>query len=160
MGRANAITQWLQRNGDARWSAYILVERICEYSSDPTTPFAFAGLCCLDDDDTAESVQSPIVEDMNELTLWPTNQTEVVPISGAPVPVAPFIQPRKQVQISPHQLQSSSSSSADLRHVSQASNTSDLLGYVPLPGTLLLGTKGHGKDAVNIRGQLHLLTPF
>lgn len=160
------ITQMLQYNRDARWSAHTLAEHIREYSSDSTTPFAFAGLCCLDDSDTEESVHSSFSEDMNELTLRPTTspmsklhpsephpssrQTKTVPISEVPVSILPSTQPTKRVQTSTHQAQPSLSSSTDLGYVSQMSNTSDPPGNVPLPRTLLVTTESHGKDAVDI----------
>jgi serine/threonine protein kinase len=170
------ITQMLKRDREARWTAHTLAEHIHEYSSDPTTPFAFAGLCCLIDDDTAESVHSSIGDDMNGLTLQPTispvsrlhhsepmpllRQTEAATICEVPITIAPYIKPRKRVQISPHQIQPSLSSSADPGYVSRAIETSDTLGRVPLPGNLLSAAESYSKEAVDIPGQLDMRKSF
>lgn len=54
---------------DDRWSAHLIVERIRDCSADPAAKFLYIGLCCLDSDDTAESVISytePSMEDSSQ----------------------------------------------------------------------------------------------
>ncbi|KAF2016793.1 kinase-like protein [Aaosphaeria arxii CBS 175.79] len=60
----NAPTTWilhmLKEDREERWTAHTLWQNVHEQCSDPTTPFAFCGLCCLNNDDSAESVLSSI----------------------------------------------------------------------------------------------------
>jgi len=71
----NAPLKWiaslLKTERDNRWNSHMLTQQIYEHSSDPTTPFSFAGLCCLDHEDTAESVHSSTGESINELAFRP-----------------------------------------------------------------------------------------
>ncbi|KAH7410456.1 hypothetical protein DE146DRAFT_628961 [Phaeosphaeria sp. MPI-PUGE-AT-0046c] len=56
---------------DDRWSAHLIVEQIRECSMDPSARFLYIGRCCLDNDDTAESVNSydePSVENSEGAT--------------------------------------------------------------------------------------------
>lgn len=73
---ATWIKQMMQRDRQTRWTAHELSEQIREHSMDPTARFAFAGLCCLDDEDTAESVHSSVASstdtDPNDFTLRPS----------------------------------------------------------------------------------------
>ncbi|KAF2793973.1 hypothetical protein K505DRAFT_337318 [Melanomma pulvis-pyrius CBS 109.77] len=133
------IAQMLQRDRGARWTAHTLAEHIREYSSDPTAPFAFTGLCCLVDDDTAESVHSSIGEHMNNLTIRPTISCISKLHPSEPIPLS------SQTEAVPHYLGS----------VSKPRSTRDGLGYVPLLGapslqpnqTKEIGAKGE-KDPV------------
>jgi serine/threonine protein kinase len=66
------ITNMMQQTQGARWTAYELEEAIHVYNEDPTSLFAFTGICCLNDDYTSESVHSSIDENVRDVTLQPS----------------------------------------------------------------------------------------
>ncbi|OCK90737.1 kinase-like protein [Cenococcum geophilum 1.58] len=52
------ISNLMQEDQKARWTAHMLLEAIVEVNSDPETKYIFSGLCCIDDLESAESVHS------------------------------------------------------------------------------------------------------
>lgn len=52
------ISGLMQPDQDERWTTRRLLDEIKEVNDDPDTPFAFSGLCCIDDDDSTESINS------------------------------------------------------------------------------------------------------
>jgi hypothetical protein len=57
------ISKMLQIDHRSRWTAQTLFDHIQEKNLDVETEFAFSGLCCMEDLDTAESVQSSSAEE-------------------------------------------------------------------------------------------------
>lgn len=52
----------LEEKAKDRCNAQTLLDHIQEANADPDMPFTFTGLCCIEDEDTAESVQSSVFE--------------------------------------------------------------------------------------------------
>jgi hypothetical protein len=57
------IKHMLQRNQQERWSMHLVSELIQEHGMDPSTPYLYIGRCCLDDQDSPESVVSHVSSD-------------------------------------------------------------------------------------------------
>ncbi|KZM26282.1 uncharacterized protein EKO05_0002214 [Ascochyta rabiei] len=68
------ISNTLRHDRGTRWTARTLGERIYEHSNDPTAIFAFVGRCCLDEDDSEESVLSSADEAPADLIVQPSSR--------------------------------------------------------------------------------------
>jgi serine/threonine protein kinase len=67
------IKPMLERDGKERFSAHLVVEKIREYSGDPSVQYLYIGRCCLDDEDTAESVTSHAEDGAGDVTIKPAS---------------------------------------------------------------------------------------
>jgi serine/threonine protein kinase len=63
------IEQMLKRERGDRWSAYLLLESIRESSEDLSAQYLYIGRCCLDDEETGESVTSDTSEEAQNVTI-------------------------------------------------------------------------------------------
>ncbi|KAF1940702.1 kinase-like protein [Clathrospora elynae] len=63
------IKHMLERERDQRWSAHSIMESIRDCSADVKTQHIYIGQCCLDDEETAESVVSHVDEGINSATI-------------------------------------------------------------------------------------------
>jgi hypothetical protein len=61
----------LERQRDTRWSAHITAEKIIECSHDTAIQYLYIGRCCLENEDSAESVVSYMQED-RDADMQPT----------------------------------------------------------------------------------------
>jgi serine/threonine protein kinase len=55
---AGWIQTMLERGPKDRWSAHVLMQNICDDSTEPSAKYLYIGRCCLDDENTVESVYS------------------------------------------------------------------------------------------------------
>lgn len=59
----------LQRDQQERWSMHLVSELIQENGMDPSTPYLYIGRCCLDDQDSPESVVSHVSSDEEDFII-------------------------------------------------------------------------------------------
>lgn len=67
------IKPMLKRHWKERLSAHLVMEKIRDCSVDPSTQYLYIGRCCLDDEDTAESVTSHIEHASVDVTIKPSS---------------------------------------------------------------------------------------
>jgi serine/threonine protein kinase len=70
------IIAMMQKEQGQRWNVHTVGEQILEISNNPSAPFMFTGLCCIEDEDTAESVHSSTVQPDYDVTINPKTQPE------------------------------------------------------------------------------------
>jgi hypothetical protein len=59
----------LKREREDRWFVYLLIESIQESSVDPSAQYLYIGRCCLDTEETSESVTSDTSEEAQVVTI-------------------------------------------------------------------------------------------
>ena len=84
------ITAMMQKEQGQRWNIHTLGEQIQEISNNPSTPFMFTGLCCIEDEDTAESVHSSTVQPDYDVTINSKTQPEAE--SRQSYPPGPYLE--------------------------------------------------------------------
>jgi serine/threonine protein kinase len=75
------IEQMLKRERGDRWSTYLLLESIRESSADLSAQYLYIGRCCLDDEETSESVTSDTSEETQDVTIKASNTNRDQPPS-------------------------------------------------------------------------------
>jgi serine/threonine protein kinase len=103
---ASWIKNMLQHDRRNRWSAHAVLETLRELGADQTTQYLYVGRCCLEDEDTAESVVSYVSTDQSDFRSRHTEKGRAIsetrneaPASHSPPMHESDVRRRHNVQI-------------------------------------------------------------